>query len=58
MEIVNTSIERLIDKIHPGFDKDYEKIKDLMAVAVLLTALLAIIIGLLILFEPITSLFS
>jgi len=55
LELINTSIEKLIDKISPVFDKDYGKIKDMMAGAVLLSVILSIIIGFLILFKPIIS---
>lgn len=58
LELVNTTLERLIDKIHPKYDKDYEKIKDLMAGVVFLGVLLAILVGFLILFEPLVSLLS
>ncbi len=56
LELVNTTLERLIDKIHPKYDKDYEKIKDLMAGVVFLGGLLAVLVGFLILFEPLVSL--
>ncbi|MDD5651020.1 MAG: diacylglycerol kinase family protein [Candidatus Nanoarchaeia archaeon] len=55
LELINTSIEKLIDKLSPNFDKDYGKIKDIMAGVVLLSAILSVIIGLLLLFNPITS---
>lgn len=58
LELINTSIERLIDKISPQFDKDYGKIKDVMVGVVLSAVILSIIIGFLILFNPIISLFT
>jgi len=58
LEIINTSVEKLIDKIHPNYDKDYGKIKDAFAGAVLLAVMLSIIIGALILFNPIISFFK
>jgi diacylglycerol kinase len=53
MELVNTAIEHLIDKINPDYDKDYGRIKDMMAGAVLLATILAVIIGILVLASPI-----
>lgn len=56
LELINTSIEHLIDRISPKFDKEYGKVKDMMAGAVLLAALLAIIVGVIILCSPILAL--
>ena len=55
LELVNTGIDKLIDKLSPGFDKDYGKIKDIMAGVVLLAVILSVIVGFLILFNPIIS---
>ncbi|PKP58279.1 MAG: diacylglycerol kinase [Candidatus Altiarchaeales archaeon HGW-Altiarchaeales-2] len=55
LELINTAVEKLIDKLSPGFDSDYGKIKDIMAGAVLLAVVLSIIIGFLILFDHIVS---
>jgi diacylglycerol kinase len=55
LEMVNTSIEKLIDRLSPYYDKDYGKIKDMMGGAVLFSALLAIIIAVLILVRPILA---
>jgi len=55
MELLNTCIEKLIDKLSPGYDKDYGEIKDMAAGAVLLTVILSIIIGFLILLNPIIN---
>ncbi len=52
LEMLNTSIEKLIDKICPHFDIDYGKIKDMLAGVVLLAAILSIIIGIIILYKP------
>jgi diacylglycerol kinase len=51
-ELVNTAIEKLIDRIHPDFDTKIGRVKDIMAGAVLLIVFLSIIVGLLILFVP------
>jgi|SRR3989344_1204279 len=57
-ELINTSFERLIDKLSPNFDNEYGKIKDIMAGAVLLSAILALIIGFLVLSKPILYFFG
>lgn len=49
MELVNSSVERMADKISPGHDPDIGKIKDLAAAAVLISAIAAAIVGLIIL---------
>jgi diacylglycerol kinase len=51
-ELANTAIEKLIDLVHPGFDIEIGRVKDIMAGAVLLIVFLSIIVGLLILFVP------
>jgi diacylglycerol kinase len=55
LELINTSVERLLDKLHPGFDKEIGKVKDILAGAVLLSVLLSIIIGIVILLEPLIA---
>ena len=52
LELVNTAIERLADKISPQYDEKIGVIKDVMAGAVLVSTVFAISIGCLILFEP------
>jgi len=49
MEMINSAIERLADKISPGHDPVIGQIKDLAAGAVLMTAITAAIVALLIL---------
>lgn len=51
-ELGNTALEKLLDRIHPDFDKDIGHVKDIMAGAVLLIVVLSMIVGLAILFEP------
>ena len=46
MEMLNTIIERIIDILKPGVHPYARLIKDLMAASVLLTSILALIIGL------------
>jgi len=45
-EIFNTAIEKIMDHISPGYHKQVKYIKDLSAAAVLVTAIVAAIIGL------------
>ena len=52
MELINTSFEKLIDFIHPDRHEEIRKIKDMMAGAVLLIVVLAIIVGILVLYRP------
>lgn len=56
MELINTSFEKLIDFLHPGKHDEIRKIKDMMAGAVLLIAILAIIVGILVFYKPVLSL--
>ena len=44
-EIFNTTIEKLMDKLHPGLDPDVGTIKDLAAGAVLVTSVTAAVVG-------------
>ena len=57
MEMLNTSLEKLLDKLRPEHDGDIGRIKDLIAGAVLLAVVLSITLGFLILLEPIIGLF-
>jgi len=56
LELFNMGFERLIDLISPEYNKEFGKVKDAMAGVVLLTFGLAVIIGLLILYEPVLNL--
>jgi len=49
LELVNSAIERLADKISPERDPDIGKIKDIAAAAVLMAAVAAAVVGLIIL---------
>lgn len=49
LELINSAIERLADKISSGHDKEIGKIKDIAAAAVLTGAIAAAIVGLVIL---------
>jgi diacylglycerol kinase len=48
VELINTAIEVLVDKISPEYDRQAGIIKDISAAAVLITALMALLIGLII----------
>lgn len=48
MELINTAIEKLCDVIHPAKHPGIEKVKDIAAGAVLLSAIAAMACGLLI----------
>ncbi|WP_442590062.1 diacylglycerol kinase family protein [Pedobacter sp. AW31-3R] len=44
-EMINTSIELLVDLVSPDFNLDAGRIKDIAAAAVMLTAFIAVIVG-------------
>jgi len=46
LEMINTSIERILDLLHPEKHPEIKIIKDISAAAVLLAALGALVIGL------------
>lgn len=48
MELVNSIIERTIDYIKPDINKQAKVIKDVSAATVLLSAIVAVIIGLIV----------
>lgn len=45
LEIINTAIELLCDRIEPNFDPKIKQIKDLAAAAVLVAAILSVLIA-------------
>lgn len=51
LEGINTAIEILANKVHPGFDNEIGKVKDAAAGAVLIASIVAAIIGFII-FAP------
>jgi len=55
-ELLNTVLERLIDHIHPEQHNTIGRIKDSLAGIVLLSIILAIVVGVLILYEPVIEL--
>lgn len=58
LEAINTAIEILADKLHPGADHQIGKAKDVAAGAVLISAIVASIIGILIFAPRLLVLFS
>ena len=56
LELFNRGFEKLIDLISPGYNKEFGKVKDAMAGVVLLTFTMAILVSLLILYEPVINL--
>jgi len=57
LELVNVTVERLIDRISPNYDEDYGRIKDIMAGVVLLAVIMSVVVGLIIFIKPIINLF-
>lgn len=57
LEMFNRGFEKLIDIISPEYNKEAGRIKDAMAGVVLATFILAVIVSLLILYEPIMTFF-
>jgi diacylglycerol kinase len=51
LEAINTAIEIFADKVHPGFDSEIGKVKDVAAGAVLIASIGAALIGFII-FAP------
>ena len=50
-EIFNTAIEKLCDYVHPEFDSNIGRIKDIASAAVLTCAIMSVVIGILV-FKP------
>jgi undecaprenol kinase len=57
LEMFNRGFEKLIDLISPEYNKEAGKIKDAMAGVVLATFILAITVSVLILYDPLMTLF-
>lgn len=56
LELINTAIERLADKISPEYDEQIGVVKDVMAGAVMVSSFFALIIGLVVFYEPLLQL--
>lgn len=52
LEMINTSIERVLDVMYPDENEEVGLIKDIMSGVVLLGSLLAVAVGIIILYEP------
>lgn len=55
-ELINTAIELLTDLVSPGYDKKAGMVKDMAAAGVLITALTALVIGLIIFLPKLVTL--
>ena len=58
LELFNRGFERLIDLVSPEYNKEFGKVKDIMAGVVLLTFIMAAIVSFLILYEPVMRLLA
>ena len=58
LEMFNRGFEKLIDLISPEYNKEARKIKDTMAGVVLATFALAMIVSLLVLYQPLMTFFK
>ena len=58
LEMINTGVERLVDVLSPEYNKQYGIIKDVFAGVVVVGSILAVIVGFLILYEPLISLLN
>jgi len=56
LELFNRGLEKLIDLISPDYNKEFGKVKDAIAGVVLLTFTMAMIVSLIILYEPVINL--
>ena len=56
LELANTAIERLADRVTSVHDEQIGLVKDVMAGAVLVSSVFAVIIGLIIFWEPVLRL--
>lgn len=58
IEIMNTAIEKFLDVIHPSNHYQIRYIKDAMAGAVLISAFIALVVGILIFYPYIKNIFN
>jgi diacylglycerol kinase (ATP) len=56
LEMFNRGFEKLIDLVSPEYNREFGKVKDAMAGVVLLTFTMAMIVSILILYEPVVKL--
>ena len=55
LEMFNRGFEKLIDLISPEYNKEFGKVKDIMAGVVLLTFIMAMLVSVLILYHPVLT---
>jgi len=55
LEMFNRGFEKLIDLISPEYNKEFGKVKDIMAGVVLLTFIMAMIVSFMILYHPVIT---
>jgi diacylglycerol kinase len=58
LELFNRGFEKMIDLISPEYNKEFGKVKDAIAGVVLLTFTMAMLVSVLILYEPVINLFK
>lgn len=52
LELINTSIEKLLDVLYPKYHEEIGLVKDIMAGVVFLAAVLAVVVGFVLMAEP------
>ena len=57
LEMVNSGLERYIDRLTPQKDERIGKVKDILAGGVLMAAIFATLIGLVVFYQPIINIF-
>ena len=58
MEMINSAVERIADALKPRIDTYIKELKDIMAAAVMLSATLAVVVGLIIFIPYISAVLS
>ncbi len=54
-ELINTSLEKLTDMVTSEYSETAGKVKDIAAAAVLVSAVLSVIVGLLVFYQPLMN---
>lgn len=54
-ELLNTSIEKLTDMVTNEYSEEAKKVKDIAATAVLIGAVISVIVGIVVLYQPILN---
>ncbi|WP_238544674.1 diacylglycerol kinase family protein [Geomicrobium sp. JCM 19037] len=57
LEMVNTAIERVVDLVSPTYHPLAKTAKDVAAAAVLIYSMIAVIVGIIVFYEPVMNLF-